>query len=170
MISFSEQEFAPFYARYLNLANKENTIILGLNEELKNTVSFFESIPVNKLEFKYAEGKWSIKDILLHLIDTERIFTYRALRIARNDTTELPGFEENDYVHEAKADFREIKSLIEEYIAVRKATLNLFSSFSNEDLFKIGKASNATISVRAIGYIIQGHEIHHINIIKQRYL
>ena len=170
MIQFTEEEFAPFYANYVALANKEDSILEGLAFQLNKTVSFFQSIPADKLEFKYAIGKWTIKDILLHLIDAERIFTYRALRIARKDTTELSGFEENEYVVEANATSREMKSIIEEYVSIRKATLTLYDSFTKEHLLRIGRASNCSVSVRAIGYIIQGHEIHHINIIRERYL
>ena len=170
MISFSKEEFAPFYANYVALADKESSIIQGLTVQLNETVLFFQSIPTNKLEFKYAVGKWTIKDLLLHLIDVERIFAYRALRIARNDTTELSGFEEDDYVIEANATSREMENIIEEYVSVRNATLTLYKSFTKEQLLRLGKASNCSVSVRAIGYIIQGHEMHHLNIISERYL
>ena len=170
MISFSKEEFAPFYANYVALANKDNSIVEGLTTQLNETVSFFQSIPTEKLDFQYAIGKWTIKDLLLHLIDTERVFAYRALRISRNDATALSGFEENDYVIAANAAGREMKSIIEEYVSVRKATLTLYESFTNKQLLKIGKASNSSVSVRAIGYIIQGHEKHHMNIISERYL
>jgi hypothetical protein len=170
MIQFLKEEYAPFYANYVALANTKNSIESGLSAQLESTVSFFNLIPNDKLEFKYAEGKWTIKDILLHLIDAERIFTYRALRIARNDNTELSGFEENDYVKVANANGREMISIIEEYVSVRKATLTLFKSFSDNQLLRIGKASGCTVSVRAIGYIIQGHEKHHLSVINERYL
>jgi hypothetical protein len=170
MITFLKEEFAPFYANYIALSNKENSIVEGLTVQLEETVLFFKSIPNTKLDFKYEVGKWTIKDILLHLIDAERIFAYRALRIARNDVTELSGFEENDYVVAANATNREMNSIIEEYISVRKATLTLYESFEQKQLLRIGNASNCSVSVRAIGYIIQGHEKHHINIIKERYL
>lgn len=170
MIQFTEEEFAPFYANYVALANKESSIVEGLTVRLNETVSFFQSVPNDKLDFQYAIGKWTIKDLLLHLIDAERIFAYRALRIARKDSTELSGFEEDDYVVEAKATSREMKSIIKEYVSVRKATLTLYQSFTKEQLLRIGRASNCSVSVRAIGYIIQGHEKHHVNIIKERYL
>jgi hypothetical protein len=170
MIQFSKEEFAPFYANYVALAESQITIVSGLTTQLESTVSFFTLIPEDKLNFRYAEGKWTIKDILLHLIDAERIFAYRALRISRNDKTELPGFEENDYVVAANASNREMVSIVEEYVSVRKATLTLFESFSEEQLLRIGKASDCSVSVRAIGYIIQGHEKHHLNVISERYL
>ena len=128
------------------------------------SISFF------KHEFRYAEGKWTIKDIILHLIDAERIFAYRALRIARNDKTALPGFEENDYVVTANANNREYESLFTEYETVRNATISLFKTFTSEDFLRLGTASNNSISVRAIGYITLGHELHHKNVILERYL
>ena len=131
---------------------------------------FFKTIPVFKHEFQYALEKWTIKDIILHLIDAERIFTYRALRIARNDKTELPGFEENDYVVTANANNREYESLLAEYETVRNASISLFETFTSEDLFRLGTASNNSVSVRAIGYILLGHELHHKNVILERYL
>jgi hypothetical protein len=128
MISLSKKEIAPFYANYLALVNKEISIIEGLNFQLYATVSYFQSIPIDKLEFKYAIGKWTIKDIFLHLIDTERIFAYRALRITRNDATELPGFNEDDYVFQANAANRAMNSIIEEYIC-KKSYFNFISKF-----------------------------------------
>ncbi len=106
----------------------------------------------------------------LHLIDTERIFCYRALRIARNDKTNLPGFDENDFARNSKANKRTLQELTEEFKAVRQATLSLFRSFDAEDWIKTGMASNSEISVRAIGFILAGHAIHHQRIIKERYL
>lgn len=170
MITFSKEEFAPYYSTYVDLAKMNDSIIEGLQLSGNDFMSFINSIPENKLEYRYEVNKWTIKDVVLHLIDAERIFAYRALRIARNDLTELPGFEENDYVNEANANLRSISNLIEEYDAVRKSTIILFSNFSNAQLHKIGKASNCSVSVRAIGVIIQGHEKHHAKIIKERYL
>ena len=170
MIEFNENEFAPFYANYISKANDDSSIIDGLIQQSIVVVEFFKSIPASKLNFRYSEGKWSIKDILLHLIDVERIFAYRALRIARNDKTELPGFEENDYVIEALAGNRSVSSLLEEYKMVRNSTICLFKSFSIDQMTRLGVASSASVSVRALGIIIQGHEKHHIEIIKERYL
>lgn len=170
MIEFNENEFAPFYANYIAKANNHLSIIDGLIQQSILVIEFFNSIPSNKLNFRYSEEKWTIKDVFLHLIDTERIFSYRALRIARNDKTDLPGFEENDYVIEALAGERSISSLIEEYKMVRNSTICLFKSFSSEQMKRLGIASNSSVSVRAIGIIIQGHEKHHLDIIKERYL
>lgn len=162
-------EFAPYYENYIKLV-PEQDIVKGLLKQKEEMLHFFKTIPVFKHEFQYAEGKWTIKDIILHLIDVERIFTYRALRIARNDKTELPGFEENDYVVTANANNREYESLLAEYETVRNASISLFETFTTDDLLRLGMASNNNVSVRAIGYIILGHELHHKNVILERYL
>jgi len=165
----SQTEYSSFYATYIN-AVEDVSLIEGLEKGLGQMDSFMESIPAAKLEYRYAEGKWTIKDILLHLIDAERIFAYRALRIGRGDKTPLPGFEENDYVPIALANSRTLESLLEEFQFVRKSTLCLFNSFSVEQLAYFGTASNNQISVRAIGFIISGHQNHHLRVISERYL
>jgi uncharacterized damage-inducible protein DinB len=169
MKNLQTNEYVPYQMNYIKLVSDQN-ILKGLINQKEEMIHFFKSIPVFKQEYKYAEGKWTIKDLILHLIDSERIFAYRALRIARNDVTALPGFEENDYVNNANANEREFESLLKEYGVVREATISLFQSLSDADLFKIGKASDASVSVRGIGYCILGHEIHHKNIIIERYL
>jgi uncharacterized damage-inducible protein DinB len=125
---------------------------------------------MDKFDYRYAEGKWTIKEIIQHIIDTERIFSYRALRISRNDKTPLPGFEENDYVDNTDANKRGLQELLTELSAVRHATLLLFKSFSEEQLARIGIASENEISVRAIGFIIIGHQKHHQKVFEERYL
>ena len=137
MIEFNENEFAPFYANYIAKANNHLSIIDGLIQQSILVIEFFNSIPSNKLNYRYSEEKWTIKDVFLHLIDTERIFSYRALRIARNDKTDLPGFEENDYVITANANERDFESLLNEYSIVRDATISLFESFSDTDFMGI---------------------------------
>ena len=164
-----KSELSSFYAPYINAVNDEN-LIAALENGLLQLESFFSNIPFEKLEYRYAENKWTIKDILLHLIDAERIFSYRALRIGRGDVTPLPGFEENDYVPIAMANSRSLENLLTEFIAVRNSTLLLFKNFTEEQLLNMGTASNNPISVRAIGFIISGHQIHHIKIIEERYL
>lgn len=162
-------EFAPYYAAYIKLVPEQN-IVKGLIKQKEELLHFFKGIPVFKHEFAYAADKWTIKDVLLHLIDTERIFAYRVLRIARNDKTELPGFDENYYARAAKANDREFESLLQEYSLVREVTINLFENFDDTILLNIGTASDNTFSVRALGYILLGHELHHKNIIIERYL
>jgi hypothetical protein len=169
MINLNPNEVAPYYVDYIKLV-PEQDIVKGLTNQTEELIHFFTSIPVFKHEFRYMEGKWTVKDIILHLIDAERILSYRALRIARNDKTALPGFEENDYVISARANERVFESLLAEYKTVRQATISLFESFSKEDLQQLGLASNNSVSVRGIGYIILGHELHHKQIILERYL
>ena len=169
MKNLQSNEFAPYYENYIKLVSEQD-IVKGLLKQKEEMLHFFKTIPVFKHEFQYALEKWTIKDIILHLIDAERIFTYRALRIARNDKTELPGFEENDYVVTANANNREYESLLAEYETVRNASISLFETFTTDDLLRLGMASNNSVSVRAIGYIMLGHELHHKNVILERYL
>lgn len=162
-------EYNPFYQTYIMaLGNVE------LLDELKNGketfLSFFEEIPEERLNYAYAEGKWSLAEALVHMIDTERIFQYRALCFARNDKTPLPGFDQDNYVPFSNAANRSKQSLIEEYKAVREATISLFASFDDEAIKRIGLASGSRMSVRALGFIICGHQTHHLHIIQERYL
>jgi uncharacterized damage-inducible protein DinB len=162
-------EFAPNYQAYID-AFGEGDLFEEFEISIHEFIRFVQEVPLGKHDFRYAEGKWSLKDIIQHLIDAERIFAYRALRIARTDQTPLPGFDENQYVPVANADHRHLKSLLEEYAAVRHATLLLFKSFSDDDLKRLGTASNVGISVRALGFIIVGHLKHHQRIFRERYL
>ena len=125
---------------------------------------------MDKFDYRYADGKWTIKDIIQHIIDAERIFAYRALRFARSDTTALPSFDENTYVEEAQANKRSIQDLLTELLIVRQATLALFKTFSEEQLLKKGTASNNPMSVRALGFVIIGHQNHHQRVFLERYL
>lgn len=169
MKHLNTNEYSDYYGYYISL-NETDNILLNLENQLKITSDFFASLPNEKLEFQYEVGKWTPKDILQHIIDTERIFAYRALRFARFDITNLPGYEENDYASLANANQRSIEDLIEEYKSVKQSTIQLFKSFTDEMLLQIGRGNNAPASVRAIGFIITGHEIHHISVIKERYL
>ena len=168
-MELNKNEYAPFFETYISLS-RTLSLPKDLMSNMENTIAFFKSIPKDKLNYRYQPEKWSIKDILLHLIDCERIFQYRALRISRKDTTPLPGFEEDDYAIEANATNRSLDDLLIEYKSVRLATYSLFESFDKEKFNLMGNASGKDISVRAIGFIILGHELHHIKIIKERYL
>ncbi|MDB9782161.1 DinB family protein [Winogradskyella sp.] len=162
-------EYNSYYTNYINTATDKD-IVKGLNANLVSVVAFYNSIPKDKHNYAYAEGKWTIKDILLHIIDTERIFAYRALRIARKDKTPLSGFDQDAYVIESNTSTRTLASIIAEFETVRKATIILFENFSATTLLDVGIASGSNVSVRALGYIITGHENHHNRIIKERYL
>ena len=163
-------EFASYYEKYINLVG-EQTLLEALESGIISILAISEKVEkANKEKFSYADGKWSVQDLILHLIDTERIFCYRALCISRKDKTSFPGFEENDYVVSAKANQRGFESIIAEFVAVRNATISLFESFNDEQMQEIGTASNFPVSARAIGFIISGHQIHHENILNERYL
>lgn len=148
----------------------DGNLIQILTTNLEEYVTFFNSLSVEKINFRYAEGKWTIAELLVHIIDTERIFNYRMLCIARGDKSPLPGFDENKYAQAANVSERNFKDILEEYIWVRKATLKLLESFNNTTLNEIGTANNTSVSVKTIAYMLAGHEMHHIKIIKERYL
>ncbi|MBA4155468.1 DinB family protein [Flavobacterium sp.] len=167
--SLQSTEYATFYKPYIE-ALGEVVLMNELEQSLSFFINFLKTIPIEKQEFRYAEGKWTIKDIVQHLIDAERIFVYRALRIARKDKTPLPGFEENEYVETAFANNRAMNDLMDEFTTVRKATISLFKTFTEEQLLRMGTASEKPVSVRAIGFITLGHQKHHEKIIKERYL
>lgn len=163
-------EYAPFYANYVAQVSDEYTLIEELEISLHRYIKFVQNIPMDKFDYSYAEGKWTIKDIIQHIIDAERIFAYRALCFARNDKTQLPGYEEDDYANESNGNKRSIMELLTEFSAVRHATLLLFKSFSEEQLLRIGYANNNPMSVRALGFVIIGHQNHHQKVFEERYL
>jgi len=141
-----------------------------LNEQIETFPEFLAHVPAGRSEYAYAEGKWTVKEVVGHVIDTERIMAYRALRFARNDTKELVGFEPEDFVANARFNERSLSSFAEEFVLVRKSNLMLFNSFNDHELARKGLASERLISVRAFMYIIAGHLNHHRNIIRERYL
>lgn len=162
-------EYSQFNATYINaLDNVE--LLEELEISLHDFIRFVQNIPMDKFDYRYAEGKWTIKDIIQHIIDAERIFGYRALRISRNDQTPLSGFEENDYVENTDANSRSIQGLLTELSALRHSNLLMFKSFTEEQLTRMGIASNHSISVRALGFLIIGHQKHHQKVFQERYL
>jgi uncharacterized damage-inducible protein DinB len=163
-------EYNPYAIMYIKLLREDGQVLKHLKENFKMVKEFIESLPPEKLSYRYAENKWTIKEILVHIMDDERIYAYRALRIARNDKTPLPGFEQDDYVPFSRANKRSLSSIFREYKTIRLATLSLFTSFNKEDLLRTGTANDHPVSVRALAYHIAGHELHHLNIIKERYL
>ena len=162
-------EYHPYYGGYIAMVSK-NDLNQALQSSLEQLESFVPSIPNTKLNFAYAEGKWTVAEVLVHLMDAERVFQYRALRFARNDKTELKGFEQDDYVPTSRANERELGALFEEFRTIRQATIALFKSFNEEELLRSGTANGANMSVRALGYVICGHQAHHLNILQERYL
>lgn len=162
-------EYGSYYGRYINLVPDEDILdIMTKQNEILN--AFFNKLTEEKSKYKYAEGKWNIREILGHIIDTERIFAYRALRISRNDKTALPGFEQDDYVPFSNHANTLLKNLSEEFFLLRKANLKLFESFTDEMWMRTGTASENPLSVKAAVYILAGHPMHHLNVIKERYL
>jgi uncharacterized damage-inducible protein DinB len=159
----------PFYRGYIENV-KDLDVLDALKSSNENALKAIRSISEQKGEFRYAEGKWSIKEVLNHMQDAERIFAYRALRFARNDKTPLHGFEENDYAPKANAHARTVKQLADELAHLRMSTIDLYSSFDEEMLNREGVANNNKMSVLNLGYIIAGHETHHLNILRERYL
>lgn len=165
----NKDEYSAYFKNYIDQAGTVD-LITGLQEGLDKTIAFYRAIPSDKLLYTYQDGKWTIKEILNHLLDSERVFCYRAMRFAREDTTALPGFEENDYAVSSQANNRSIEDLIKEYASLRKSTLHLFNSFTPAMLIKQGVAGGGTVSVRALGFLIIGHEKHHKTVIESRYL
>lgn len=162
-------ESNDYFKLYINQVDG-NDFLQTLKSSEASTVAFLQNLESAKWDDRYAEGKWSIKEVLIHMLDTERIFGYRALRISRNDQTPLAGFEQDDYVPFYDVENRSINSIIEEFRSVRQATIEMFKHFNGEMLERMGTASGHPISVRALGFMIAGHEIHHLRIIRERYL
>jgi hypothetical protein len=158
-----------FYKGYVENV-KDLDVMEALKQSSEVALKFVRAIPETKGEYRYAEGKWSIKELLAHLIDAERIISYRTLRFARNDKTELAGFEENDYAPEANAHARSIAQLADELQRLRLTTIDLFNSFTEEMLKREGVANKNKFSVLNLGYIIAGHQLHHLRILKERYI
>jgi DinB family protein len=162
-------EYAPYYSRYISLV-KGDDILAALREQLPQTKALLSSISDQQGNFRYAPEKWSIKQVLGHLIDSERIFAYRALRIARADQIPMEGFEQDDYVRSGGFENRTISDLLEEYAVVRSASLALFQNLDPAAWSRRGVANNNEITLRAAAYIIAGHELHHRQILNDKYL
>lgn len=163
-------EYAPYQEAYINLVDDSYSLVEEMEISVHNLIHFVREIPMDKYEYRYAEGKWTIKEILQHIIDSERIFAYRALRFSRGDETSLPGFDENEYAKNVNAEGRSINDLLTEISALRHANIMMFKSFSDEAMLRKGTASGYTVSVRAFGFLLIGHQNHHIKIFKERYL
>ena len=162
-------EFAPYYGRYIDRV-PDGDIVATLGDQIEETLAVLHDIPDERAGFRYAPDKWSIREVIGHLSDAERIFAYRALRIARGDETPLPGFDENAFVSRARLDDRSFAGLIAEFAAVRAASIALFDSLFPEEWARRGIASEKGVSVRALAWIAAGHEIHHLGILRERYL
>ncbi len=162
-------EYAPYFEKYISLV-PEGAIAVTLGNQIESTLSLIRSLSDAQGDLRYAPGKWSVKEVIGHLIDAERIFAYRALRFARNDATPLPGFDENGYVANAGFGSRSLADLAEEFEHTRKSNVSLFKHLDGVSLLRRGAANDNEISVRAIAYIVAGHELHHVGILRSRYL
>ena len=162
-------EYNTYYKRYIDQA-ANGSILEGLQHGMEVTTSFFEAIPAEKHEYRYEESKWTPKEILLHIIDTERVFSYRALQFARSEGAVLKGFDQDEFAKNADANDRSMQDLLDEYAAVRMSSLYFAKSCSKETWLRMGEASGSPLSVRAAFYIILGHEIHHCAVLQERYL
>jgi len=164
----NSDHYNSYYQQYIDKVG--NAVLLDvLQKQLDNFPKFIASIPEDKMNFSYAEGKWTVAMALQHIIDTERVFQYRALRFSRNDKTALPGFDQDLFVAEVDVSDKTKSGIIEVYSVTRNATISLFKSFNTETLKKYGIASNAPSSVASLGFIICGHQRHHRDIIRERY-
>ncbi|HEY2420090.1 MAG TPA: DinB family protein [Neobacillus sp.] len=164
-----ENEYPSYYIQYVNLVPNGDLLAI-LKQNLNTTLQLFESISEQDAHFRYAPNKWSIKEVLGHMSDTERIMSYRLLRIGRGDQTALAGFNENEYVKGSNVNQLPIEKILEDFIATRKATITLFKNMPEEAWTNKGIANTFEITASALAYIITGHEIHHRKIITERYL
>jgi len=165
----AKTEYGSYYEKYISLVEGTN-IIQSLETSKADFQQFLQTLPADKWDYSYKWGKWTIKETLLHLLDTERIFAYRALRIGRKDATPLPGYEQDDYVPSSEAALRSPESIIEEYKAVRAMTIQLFKNLPATAYEQIGTASENPLSPLGAAYIIAGHQQHHWNLFVERYL
>lgn len=162
-------DYAPYYGNYV-MQVPDGDFLETLEAQQKKLTSLLEPLTEKQADFRYAPGKWSIKEILGHINDAERIFAYRLLRIARGDQTPLPGFEQDDYIKTAISSGRTLASLLEEFAAIRGASITLIRTLDDASFLRRGSASGKEISALALAFIIAGHAIHHQNILEQRYL
>lgn len=162
-------EYAAYYHQYIaELGDLD--LMEALNNGKVRFIDLLHSLTQQHLHYRYAAGKWTLAEVVQHIIDVERVFQYRALRFARNDTTELPGFDQDIYGNAARANDKMAKEISREYEIVREASITLFGFLNAEELTRMGKASGFDFSVRALGFIICGHQAHHEQVISERYL
>ena len=164
-----ETEYHAEFGKYIALV-PAGDVVAVLGSQIEETLALLRSVPEERGGFRYAPGKWSVKELVGHLIDTERIFSYRALRFARGDKTAVPGYEQDDYVRGGSFDAVPLAELAEEFASVRRATVFLFKHLDEEAWARRGLASDSEVSVRALAYLIAGHELHHRRVLREKYL
>ncbi|WP_424766521.1 DinB family protein [Paenibacillus sp. sgz302251] len=165
----SKEEYNAYYEQYIGLMG-EMDIIDALEAQLESTRSLLVSVTEEQGNYRYAAGKWSLKEVIGHISDNERVMSYRLLRAARGDKTQLPGYEQDHFIQGSSFHDWSMEQTIEDYRSVRRATLTLLRGLSDEAWTRLGAANNSNISVRALAYIIAGHELHHMRFIQERYL
>jgi len=166
----TEGEYASYASMYIDLVPQDGLVLDHLQKALQSTQEFILAFPPEARSIRWKAGEWTIKEIMVHVFDTERIFCYRALRFARNDATGLSGFEQDIYVPYSMANDRDIAAIMGEYAAVRQATLAFFNSLDEAALARAGLVGGNRFSVRALAWMIAGHEIHHLKSIRENYL
>jgi len=162
-------EFPPYASMYIDLIPDDGRVLTHLQENLGRVREAISALPADKLATPHQAGEWTVKEILVHVIDDERIYAYRAMRFARGDATPLPGFEQDTYVPPSRANERSLDDIFAEYATVRDATIHLFNSFTDSVLKRAGTADGKQATVRALAYHIAGHEWHHLQSIKEHY-
>lgn len=162
-------DYAPFYETYVRLV-EEDDLVKALQSSLEEIAENLALITADKADHAYAEGKWTLKELLQHMIDTERVFSYRAMAFARGEQQDLPGFDENAYANTARVSARNLAEMKEELLSLRRAVYFMFKGFSEEDLLRSGIANSNRVTVNALGYITIGHVKHHFGVIRERYL
>lgn len=163
-------EYSPYAIAYIQKVPSEGYLLNYLETNTSELLQLIESLPENKLHFRYAAGKWTIKEVLNHITDTERIFAYRAFCIARGEQQQLPGHEQDDFALIAQANNKSIVSLLAEYTTVRNSTITFLTHLTDAEWHRMGFANHHPVTVRALAYQIIGHETHHVQILKERYL
>lgn len=163
-------EYPEYFEKYYSNLPADANLLALLTQSNMDTIDVVTSVDEETLQFRYAEGKWSIREIIQHLMDSERVFAYRAMRIARGDKSENPGYDENEYAANSFADDRNIMDMVREFSLLRASTIELFKSLNDEALQQIGFANGYNVTPAAIGYAIAAHEMHHLKVIEQKYL
>lgn len=163
-----KNEYAPYYSTYVELVS-DGDFIQTLVQQMEETIALLKDISDHQAHFRYAPEKWSLKEVIGHIADTERIMSFRLVSIARGETVALPGYNDNEYVQNASFNKQSVEDLLQNLYIVRQSTIHLIKSLSSEDLLRRGTANNSEVTVRALIAIIAGHELHHRNIIRERY-
>ena len=166
----SPNEYAPYAGMYVDLVPMDGQILQHLSDNFKVVQKLVADLSPKQLLHRYAPGKWTVKEVLVHIVDDERIYAYRAMCFARGEQNTLPGFEQDDYAANSGANERDIENIMEEYEAVRRSTITMFNGFTNEQLSRWGTANNYKCTVSGLLYHLAGHELHHLRIIREKYL